>query len=99
MSEIKGKDINILIPRLFYKVHNSMLKKLINKRKLELYKSLSNNLKYHPEITSKTVYCKTKSNFLKPLEFNAYLVQTEDGKHIYILLINRQNSFPTTWNE
>ena len=99
LSEIKGKDINILIPRLFYKVHNSMLKKLINKRKLELYKSLSNNLKYHPEITSKTVYCKTKSNFLKPLEFNAYLVQTEDGKHIYILLINRQNSFPTTWNE
>ena len=97
--EIIGKDMNILIPRLFHKYHTAMFKKLVNKRKLELYKTLSTNLKYHPEITSKTVFCKTKSNFLKALEFNASLVQTEDGKHVYIVLINRHISFPTSWNE
>ena len=97
--EIIGKDMNILIPKLFHKFHNSMLKKLIAKRKLELYNTLSKNLKYFPEKTSKTVYCKTKSHFLKSLEFNASLVQTEDGKHIYIILINRKNSFPNSWNE
>ena len=97
--EIIGKDMNILIPRLFHKYHTAMFKKLVNKRKLELYKTLSTNLKYHPEITSKTVFCKTKSNFLKELEFNASLVQTEDGKHVYIVLINRHISFPTSWNE
>ena len=98
-QEIIGKDMNILVPKLFHKFHNSMLKKLITKRKLELYNTLSNNLKYYPEKTSKTVYCKTKSHFLKSLEFNANLVQTEDGKHIYIILINRKSSFPNSWNE
>ena len=98
-QEIIGKDLNILIPKLFHKFHNSMLKKLIAKRKLELYNTLSKNLKYYPEKTSKTVYFKTKSHFLKSLEFNASLVQTEDGKHIYIILINRKSSFPNSWNE
>ena len=98
-NEIIGKDINILLPRLFHKFHNAMLKKLIAKKKIELYKSLSKNLKYLPENISKKIYCKTKSHFLKPLDFNAHLVQTEDGKHIYVALINRHNSYSTTWNE
>ena len=97
--EIIGKDMNILVPKLFHKVHNSMLKKLIAKRKLDLYQTLSKNLKYYPEKTSKTIYCKTKSHFLKSLQFDANLVQTEDGKHIYIILINRKTSFPNSWNE
>ena len=98
-NEIIGKDVNILLPRLFHKFHNSMLKKLVAKKKLQLYKAISSNSKYFPENISKRVYCKTKSNFLKPLDFNAHLVQTEDGKHIYVALINRANSFSTTWNE
>jgi hypothetical protein len=76
-----------------------MPKKLITKRNLELFKALPKNIKYYPESTSKTVYCKTKSNFLKQLEFNAHLVQAEDGKHVFIVLINRHSSFPTSWNE
>ena len=98
-QEIIGKDMNILLPRLFHKFHNSMFKKLIVKKKLDLYKALSSNLKYFPENISKKIYCKTKSNFLKPLDFTAHLVQTEDGKHIFVALINRHKSFSTTWNE
>ena len=97
--EIIGKDMNILIPRLFHKHHNVMFKKFVNKRKLDLFKTLSKNLKYFPENVAKTVYCKTKSNFLKPIDVSANLVQTEDGKHLYIILINRRASFPTSWNE
>ena len=98
-NEIIGKDMNILLPRLFHKFHNVMFKKLVAKRKIELYKALSSHLKYFPEDISKKIYCKTKSNFLKPLDFNAHLVQTEDGKHIFVALINRHSSFSTTWNE
>ena len=97
--EIIGKDFNILIPKIFHKVHNSMFIKLTNKIKVSLYETLSNEVKYTPEILTKVVYCKTKTNFLKPLEFNAYLVQTEDGEHIYIVDIVRNSSFPTSWNE
>jgi len=97
--EIIGKDFNILIPKIFHKVHNSMMNELTNKIKMNLYETLSNELKYTPEILSRNVYFKTKSNFLKPLEFKAYLVQTEDGEHIYIVDIIRSSSFPTSWNE
>jgi len=97
--EIIGKDINILIPKIFHKIHNSMMSELTNKIKMNLYEKLSNELKYIPEILSRNVYFKTKTNFLKPLEFKAYLVQTEDGEHIYIVDIIRSSSFPTSWNE
>ena len=97
--EIIGKDFNILIPKIFHNVHNSMIIKLTNNIKVNLYETLSNENKYTPEMLTKNVYCKTKTNFLKPLEFNAYLVQTEDGEHIYIVDIIRSSSFPTSWNE
>ena len=98
-NEIIGKDINILIPRIFHKAHNSMLKDLTYKSKMNLYRTLSSDLKYIPEIIAQSVYCKTKSNFLKPLEFKAFLVQTEEGEHIYIIEILRSSSFLTSWNE
>ena len=97
--EIIGKDFNILIPKIFHNFHNSMIIKLTNKIKADLYETLSNDLKYTPEMLRKNVYCKTKTNFLKPLEFKAYLVQTEDGEHIYIVDIARSSSFPTSWTE
>ena len=98
-SEIIGKDINILIPKIFHKAHNLMFKEFTKNAKVNLYQNLSNRIKYIPDPLFKTVYCKTKSNFLKQLEIKAYLVQTEDGEHIYILEVIRSSSFPTTWNE
>ena len=98
-NEIIGKDINILIPKIFHKSHDKIFRKSISKAKLGLYQSLSNEVKYNPEILSKSIFCKTKFNYLIPLEFDSYLVQNEEGEHIYILEIKRSSSFPTTWNE
>ena len=55
-QEILGKDINILIPRIFHQAHNLMLKELTSKIKVDLYKTLSNNIKYIPQIINQTVY-------------------------------------------
>ena len=98
-SEIIGKEINILIPKIFHSAHNSMFKEFTKNIKVNLYQNLSNEIKYIPDVLLKTVYCKTKSNFLKQLEMKVYLVQTEDGEHIYILEVIRSSSFPTSWNE
>ena len=98
-QEIIGKDINILIPKIFHKSHDRIFRKTISKVKLDLYQSLSNKVKYVPEITSKSIFCKTKYKYLIPLEFDSYLVQNEEGEHIYIVEIKRSSSFPTTWNE
>ena len=98
-QEIIGKDINILIPKIFQNAHNLMLDELTTKIKFKLYETLSNNIKYIPEIINQTVYFKTKSNFLKQLEFKSYLVQNEEGEHIFIVEIIRGSSFQTSWNE
>ena len=98
-SEIIGKDINVLIPKIFHSAHNKMIKEYTKNLKVNLYQNLSNEIKYTPDVLFKTVYCKTKSNFLKQLEIKVYLVQTEDGEHIYILEVIRSSSFPTSWNE
>jgi hypothetical protein len=76
-----------------------MLKDLTSKIKVKLYQTLSNDLKYLPEIITQRVYIKTKSHFLKPLEFKSYLVQTEEAEHVFIVEIIRSSSFPTSWNE
>ena len=98
-EEIIGKNINILIPKIFHKSHDRILRKSLSKVKLDLYQALSSEVKYIPEITSKSIFCKTKYNYLIPLEFDSYLVQNEEGEHIYIVEIKRSSSFPTTWNE
>ena len=98
-QEIIGKEVNILIPKIFHNAHNLMLDELTTKIKFKLYETLSNNIKYIPEIINQTVYFKTKSNFLKQLEFKSYLVQTEEGEHLFIVEIIRGSSFPTSWNE
>jgi hypothetical protein len=98
-SEILGKDINIIIPRIFHKAHNSMLRELTSNIKVDLYQNLSNNLSYYPRMISKTIYCITKFNFLRQLKIRSYLVQTEEGEHIYVIEVIRSFSFPTTWNE
>ena len=43
--EIIGKDINILIPKIFHKSHDKIFRKSISKAKLGLYQSLSNEVK------------------------------------------------------
>ena len=45
-QEIIGKDINILIPKIFHKSHDRIFRKSISKVKLDLYQSLSNEVKY-----------------------------------------------------
>ena len=43
-QEVILKDMNILLPSLFHKLHNAMFKKFKDKKKLELFKALSLNL-------------------------------------------------------
>ena len=86
-NEIIGKNINILIPGLFQKMHDKMFNDLIEKTKTEFYDCLLNKLIYKPKFTELYVHGKNKSKYLVPLYVKFYLVQTEDSELVYILEI------------
>ena len=86
-NEIIGKNINILIPGLFQKIHDKMFNDLIEKTKTEFYDCLLNKLIYKPKFTELYIHGKNKSKYLIPLYVKFYLVQTEEGELVYILEI------------
>ena len=86
-NEIIGKNINLLIPGLFQKIHDKMFNDLIEKTKTEFYDCLLNKLIYKPKFTELYVHGKNKSKYLVPLYVKFYLVQTEDSELVYILEI------------
>ena len=96
--EIIGNNINILLPNIFHKPHERMIHKLFYKTKNQFYETLSKKSEYKPECISKFVYCKNKSKFLVPFPFRAFFVQTEDGKHLFIINVIKQQCFPHTKN-
>ena len=97
--EIIGKNINLLIPNIFIKSHNHMLKKLLFKTKCQFYETLSKKIKYIPEQISQVVYCKNKLKYLVPFHFKVFFVQTEEGEQIFIMNIAKQKCFPHTNNK
>ena len=96
--EIIGNNIDILIPNIFHKPHEDMINKLFYDTKYNFYESLSKCIEYKPNYISKTVYCKNKSKFLVPFPFRAFFIQNEEGEHMFIMNILKQQCFPNTKN-
>ena len=98
-NEIIGNNINILIPNIYVKSHNHMLKKLFFKTKCKFYETLSKSINFIPEQISQFVFCKNKLKYLVPFPFKAFFAQTEEGEHVFIINIIRQKCFPHTNNK
>ena len=96
--EIIGQNINILLPNIFHKSHDIMIQKLFYDSKYQFYENLSKKAEYKPEHIKKNVYCKNKSKYLVPFPFRAFFVQTEEGEHMFVMNIIKQQCFPHTKN-
>ena len=92
-NEIIGKNMNILIPELFQKLHEKVFNSVTEKTKTQFYDNLVNKIIYKPEYTELYIHAKNKSKYLIPLYFKIYLVQTEESELVYIIEINRNNSY------
>ena len=75
-----------------------MINKLFYDTKYDFYESLSQGKEYKPNYISKMVYCKNKSKFLVPFPFRAFFIQNEEGEHMFIMNISKQQCFPNTKN-
>ena len=98
-NEIIGNNINVLIPNIYHRRHDHMIKKLFYDSKYEFYENLSKKIEYKPEIISKVVYCKNKSKYLVHFPFKCFFTQTEEGEHIFLMNIMKQNCFPHSNNK
>ena len=96
--EIIGNNINILLPNIFHNPHERMIQKLFYETKNQFYETLSKKIEYKPEHIAKVVYSKNKSKFLVPFPFRAFFVQTEEGKHLFVMNVIKQQCFPHTKN-
>ena len=94
--EIIGNNIEVLIPNIFHKPHAFMMHKLFYDTKYKFFESLSKRIEYKPDCITKKVYCKNKSKFLVPFPFRAFFVQNEEGEHMFIMNVLKQQCFPNT---
>ena len=86
-EELKGEHINILIPKLFHKVHDLILLKKNEQYRLKLFDDLNKRKKYFPEFFKKEMYVLSKMKFLIKLNASIFFVKTEENKLVYIFKI------------
>ena len=90
-NELIGQYINILIPRLFHKIHDILVIEQNEKDRLNYFDEINKRNKYLPNFIKKDVYGITKMKFLIELSLNIYFVKTEKNKLIYIVEIENYN--------
>ena len=90
-NELIGKNINILIPKIFHKIHDLLLINQIESDNLKLFDELNKKKVYFPHFIKKEVYGLSKMKFLIELNINIYFVKTEKNIIVYIVEIENYN--------
>ena len=90
-DELIGKNINILIPKLFHKIHEFIFFEHYQNDKLKLFDELNKRIIYFPNFFKKEVYGLSKMTFLIELNINVYFVKTEKNRIVYIVEIENFN--------
>ena len=88
-NELIGKNINILIPKIFRKKHQLLVMKKTEENKLNFLEKLYKNEIYFPDFIEKDINGISKSNFLIPLNAKVYLINSEDNELVYLAEITR----------
>ena len=90
-NELVGQHINILMPRLFHKVHESIIMQQNENHKLKYFDEVNKRKIYLPDFMKKEIYGISKMKFLIELNLNIYFVKSETNKLIYIVEIENYN--------
>ena len=98
-KEIIGKNINILIPELYHKLHNKLFNEITEKTKTEFFEILSKKLVYIPDFLELSVYGRNKSKYLIPLDFTSFFVQTEESELVYVIKFICKDKFHNDLND
>ena len=89
--ELIGQHINILIPKIFHKVHDIILRQQNEKNRIKFFDEINGKKVYFPEFIKKELFGISKMKFLIELFLNIYFVKTEENKLVYIIIIENYN--------
>ena len=89
--ELIGQHINILIPKIFHKVHDIILRQQNEKNRIKFFDEINEKKVYFPEFIKKELFGISKMKFLIELFLNIYFVKTEENKLVYIIIIENYN--------
>ena len=92
-DEIIGKNMCILIPELFHKIHIKLFNELTEKIKTEFFEKLSNKITYVPEFMEYSGFGRNKLKYLVPLDMKVFFAQTEESDLVYVIDIMRKNFY------
>lgn len=92
-DEIIGKNMCLLIPELFHKIHIKLFNEVTEKTKTEFFEKLSNKITYVPEFMEFSGFGRNKLKYLVPLDMKVFFAQTEESDLVYIIDIMRKNLF------
>ena len=98
-DEIIGKNMCLLIPELFHKIHIKLFNEVTEKTKTEFFEKLSNKITYVPEFMEFSGFGRNKLKYLVPLDMKVFFVQTEESDLVYIIDIMRKNLFLNNNND
>ena len=83
--ELIGKNMNILIPEIYQKIHEELYFNICEKTKTEFFENLSKKIIYSPKFIEFSSFGRNKSKYLIPLDFKIFFVQTEENDLAYIV--------------
>ena len=92
-SELLGKHINFLLPKIFHERHTNIIKQKSEEHKLNFFEKLYTNSIYSPDFIEKDIYCISKSKLIIPLTMKIYLVNNEENELVYIAEFTRVLTF------
>ena len=90
-NELLGQNINFIIPTLFHKKHDLVIKEQYDNHKLKIFDDLNKMKVYLPDFIKMNAYGISKMKFLIELKFEIYFVRTEENKLVYIVEISNYN--------
>ena len=90
--ELIGQHINILIPKIFHKVHDLIIRDKIEKQRLKFFDDSNKRKIYFPNFIKKEIFGVSKMKFLIDLVVKVFFVKTEENKLNYIVII--ENYYP-----
>ena len=90
-DEIIGKNMNILIPDIYHKIHDKLFNDKTDNTKTEFFENLSKKINYKPNTYEFCGFGKNKSRYLIPLDFKISFIQTEESDLVYVVDIMHRN--------
>ena len=98
-NEIIGKNINLLIPELYHKIHNKIFNENAEKMKTEFFECLSKNIIYNPKFSKFIAFGRNKSKYLIPLYLKIFFIQTEESDLAFIVIFDINKTIINDINE